>query len=230
MGFEAVPEPSSTPKISYFSLPSQEPEPPGMLTPPLRPPSSIPFFWEEAPGKPRNTTTNITTNTTTFSKPSSARCLELPPRLLSEVKSTNMPSPSTVLDGPYIARSVSHSAVFARERLASFQELGSISKRRESKEKGYFAAWGRKSTKRSTRVCEDSCAISSCPSSLGGAGDSEDITKVKITRFRRTGSLFNLSSSSRPHSHLWASIYGTFKQVVPRPWRSRKTRKDGFSF
>ncbi|KAF5188277.1 hypothetical protein FRX31_022133 [Thalictrum thalictroides] len=234
---EAVLEPSSTtPKLSFFSLPNhQVPEPPGMLTPPLQRQASIPFLWEEAPGKPRfPPSSSSSSNTTTTTNKSLARCLELPPRLiLSEFKMTEMPSPTTVLDGPYVRRSASHSTVFARERLTSFEDIGSISKR-----SGYFGSWGKKNSMRNTRVCEGSCGISPCSSSFrgttgGGGGEaaSEIDTKVKITRIKRTGSFFRLSSS-RPHRHthhILASICGTIKQVVPLPWRSRKIKKESIS-
>ncbi|KAL5710605.1 hypothetical protein ACHQM5_021147 [Ranunculus cassubicifolius] len=218
--------PSSTPpKLSLFSLPNHQllPEPPGMLTPPLQRTASIPFLWEEAPGKPLFSSSM---NTTKIS-----RCLELPPRLLSsEIKLTDIPSssPSTVLDGPYVSRSLS-----AREKFTLFQEIGSISKRRDESSNKGSGTWGIKKggSKRNTRVCEDSCDISPSSSSFGGFGnrDSVDHTKVKITRIKRTGSFFSLSQSKPHHTHIWASIYGTFKQVVPLPWRTRKTKKEGQS-
>ncbi|KAJ7959359.1 DUF688 domain-containing protein [Quillaja saponaria] len=92
---------ATPPKLSLFSLPSKPPEPPGMLTPPLQTTASIPFQWEEAPGKPRPCNTR--------SKPKSARSLELPPRLLisHQAEITKMPSPTTVLDGPYVGRTMS---------------------------------------------------------------------------------------------------------------------------
>ncbi|KAF8412103.1 hypothetical protein HHK36_000058 [Tetracentron sinense] len=225
MGSELESEPSPTPTLSLFSLPSKSPEPTGMLTPPLRTPASVPFQWEEAPGKPRACTN-------TLSRPSSARsrrCLELPPRLLlTEVKVTNMPSPTTVLDGPYVGRSVSYSS-FSRERQRSFSspergQLGAVicSKR----DRGYFGSWRKTGLKVNKEVGEGSFVFPYSGSGVGGAVDGEngdEITaKVKITRIRRSGSFLRLSHT---RSHLWASIYESFKQVVP--WRSRKTKKDG---
>ncbi|KAK9914441.1 hypothetical protein M0R45_038221 [Rubus argutus] len=70
MSSEASPEP----KLSLFSLPSQPPEPPGTLTPPLLTSVSVPFQWEEAPGKPRHCGGG------TEPKAKCARSLELPPR------------------------------------------------------------------------------------------------------------------------------------------------------
>ncbi|KAH6784078.1 hypothetical protein C2S52_009037 [Perilla frutescens var. hirtella] len=50
-----------------------------MLTPPLHPSVSIPFQWEEAPGKPR-----LSADEATKSCRGASRCLELPPRLSHE--------------------------------------------------------------------------------------------------------------------------------------------------
>ncbi|XP_010267574.1 PREDICTED: uncharacterized protein At4g00950 [Nelumbo nucifera] len=211
--FEPDIDPTPIPKLSLFSLPSHGlPEPPGMCTPPPRSAqASVPFLWEEAPGKPRPTTT-----TTGVSKASSARCLELPPRLFfTEAKITNLPSPTTVLDGPYVGRSASCTATFGRDRDGSSLfdtttdglRFGSIfHSKRETKGKGsYLSSSGRKI--------------------LNGIGENDGNNKVKITRFRRSGSLFNLSLT---RSHLWANISESFKQVVP--WRNgRKTKKNGLS-
>lgn len=95
---------STPPKLSLLSsFPSKtkySETPPGMVTPPLRTSTiSIPFQWEEAPGKPRNSNSG--------GGGGAARCLELPPRLLPEGNKVISSSPTTVLDGPYIGRSVS---------------------------------------------------------------------------------------------------------------------------
>lgn len=76
----------------------------GMLTPPLHTSASVPFRWEEEPGKPRPCTA-LTTTTNNISEGG----LELPPRLklvvpapsTNDQKMTKMSSPTTVLDGPY---------------------------------------------------------------------------------------------------------------------------------
>ncbi|CAH1430199.1 unnamed protein product [Lactuca virosa] len=58
--------------------------------------ATIPFQWEEAPGKPRCTTTSDPA-------PQGVRCLNLPPRLLMNTKeeSIQTQSPTSVLDEPY---------------------------------------------------------------------------------------------------------------------------------
>lgn len=102
--------PYSTPKLSLSKLPNKpirnnnnnNSEAP-YTTPPFHPTVTIPFQWEEAPGKPKVT------------KSKTARCLDLPPRLtllLSEDgKTTNTSSPTTVLDGPYVAVGRSFSSI-----------------------------------------------------------------------------------------------------------------------
>lgn len=63
---------SSTPRLAIFSTSWEVPEPQGTKTPPLIAPVSIPFKWEEAPGKPK--ALGIFDLTT-------SRSLHLPPRL-----------------------------------------------------------------------------------------------------------------------------------------------------
>ncbi|KAL0304422.1 UNVERIFIED_CONTAM: hypothetical protein Sradi_6310300 [Sesamum radiatum] len=86
-----------------------------MLTPPLHPSVSIPFHWEEVPGKPRATADEAEappSSAAATSKNKAARCLDLPPRLLHDdaSKSTITPSP---LDGPYVGRSLSLACTFS---------------------------------------------------------------------------------------------------------------------
>lgn len=65
-------EQSSTPRLAIFSSSWELPEPQGTKTPPLIAPVSIPFQWEEAPGKPKALESfELTTS----------RSLHLPPRL-----------------------------------------------------------------------------------------------------------------------------------------------------
>ncbi|KAF3432804.1 hypothetical protein FNV43_RR23906 [Rhamnella rubrinervis] len=200
MGSESDPtvkEPSTTLKLSLFSLPSQPPEPSGTLTPPLRTSASIPFQWEEAPGKPRHCNT--------ASEPKSARALELPPRLLSETaKVVNLPSPTTVLDGPdHVCRSMS----FTSSLRNNSESLGKRVIGRDGG--GYFGSrrWGsfRKSTKEAVlgpsfdfSSYVDGGGDQSQTSSVSTTGSGvqfggSDHTNVKITRVRRRGSLLNLS-------------------------------------
>lgn len=89
----------ATPKLSLFSIPLNRAssETPGLATPPVNIAGSVPFIWEEAPGKPRVSDED---KPPAF-KQNAVRCLELPPRLVLQA-AVNEPSPTTVLDGPYV--------------------------------------------------------------------------------------------------------------------------------
>ncbi|KAK8686522.1 hypothetical protein V6N13_125546 [Hibiscus sabdariffa] len=170
-----------TPKLSLYSFPSRGKEPPGMITPPIHVSVSIPFQWEEAPGKPRRP---YETDTSSRPKPNVARCLELPPRLLAESKVANMPSPTTVLDGPEACRFVSNSL--------SFRKGGSLRRsldnKRANNEKATFGSsrWG--SFRKAGRVVQGSFE-SSTP--VVDGGDAE----VKIARVGKKTSFLNLSQA-----------------------------------
>ncbi|CAL5204069.1 unnamed protein product [Lathyrus oleraceus] len=72
---------------------------------------SVPFKWEEAPGKPRHyhhTQTELQNTVRTT--------LELPPRLLFLEAKLDEPSPTTVLDGPYVGRAMSFSSSYRTPR------------------------------------------------------------------------------------------------------------------
>lgn len=81
------------PKLPLHTIPYHHDEQPsGMLTPPLQTTTAtVPFRWEEQPGKPRPCTDMIIA-------PQQQKCLELPPRL-TKIESKTL-SPTTVLDGP----------------------------------------------------------------------------------------------------------------------------------
>ncbi|XP_030500229.2 uncharacterized protein At4g00950 [Cannabis sativa] len=228
------------PKLSLFSLPNQLPEPSGgSASPPRRVSASVPFQWEEAPGKPRaEPSRQGGADQEEEERSLMMKSLELPPRLLGEVKFTNMTSssPTTVLYGPEVGRSLSFT--FSFRSPTGDQKL--------SRDRvGYFGSsrWGsfRKNNNNNNKVP---------PVVVGGSFDispkefyhhhhQHGITttssnntnhdyngKVKISRIRRRGSL---SSFSNAKSHLLASIYESFKQVVPWRRKQEKQRKMGSS-
>ncbi|OMO93617.1 hypothetical protein COLO4_16773 [Corchorus olitorius] len=183
---------NNTPKLSLYSFPSKAKESPvpGVTTSPIHSSVSIPFQWEEAPGKPR-------LPCPAGSDISTPRCLELPPRLLAEAKVANMPSPTTVLDGPdHASRSVSYT--FSFRKGGSFRSPDNNNNR-----KVLFGSsrWG--SFRKPGRVVQGSFDLSSISvvdgsdtnggGSGGGNGGSD--TQVKITRVRRKGSLLSVSQA-----------------------------------
>ncbi|XP_052194852.1 uncharacterized protein At4g00950-like [Diospyros lotus] len=125
MGSEGEEASSSTPKLPLFSMHCSSPEPwSGMLTP-LHTSASVPFRWEEEPGKPLSYSTALITTTTT-PNPTKNFCLELPPRLQlqdhhhgSSSRMTKTPSPTTVLDGPYLGGGIG-----IRSSSSSFRFMG----------------------------------------------------------------------------------------------------------
>ncbi|KAA8533590.1 hypothetical protein F0562_030976 [Nyssa sinensis] len=196
-------EANSTPKLSLYSLPSKPPEPPGMLTPPLNTLASVPFQWEEVPGKPRACTTMITDSPK--SKTAARRCLDLPPRLLTEAKVTSMPSPTTVLDGPYVGRSLSETLSFSLGK-GSFRshEARMGGGKRECKERWNFSSWSCGSLKENSGIFGGNFEFSNSADGgcAGGGGESND-TKVKITRIKRRSSFLSLSNA---RFNLWQAL------------------------
>lgn len=197
---------STPPKLSLTVFPSHKPiasESPWTLTPPLHPMASVPFEWEEAPGRPRPI------NISGQCKPNSARCLELPPRMLVEaqVMTSHMPSsPTTVLDGPRPARSLSHRFCFEGPIPDTSPDLGldiiensmmdqGKSKNEVKRQIGPWKKWASaNSTKWNQELNKDNYGISSWDDSVKYDRDLE----IKITRFRRRskGSLYKLSNTS----------------------------------
>ncbi|KAF8008419.1 hypothetical protein BT93_K2177 [Corymbia citriodora subsp. variegata] len=195
----------TTPRLSLFSLPRKPLEPPGMLTPPLHSKVvSVPFKWEEAPGKPRPCChAAVPKPKPPPAAAAAAGCLELPPRLLNDAARVAATPSSTAAQ---------HELSF-RKLGRSFRSPESCSKR-DIRDRVAFAStrWGFHGKERTSRIMEGSPGISFPV--LFGSGGEESIAKVKITRVSRRRSFFSLSETK---SHLWASIYGGLKQVVP--WR-----------
>lgn len=203
---------STPPKLSLYSLPSQRREPSGMATPPLRVPVSVPFSWEEAPGKPRKEPG------LRDPRPSPSRGwrrgLDLPPRMVVEEMRGNNVSSVTALDGPYVlgraatcsSFSWGENPVKSKERGVWFWRRGKGRKVRRDRnwEMSFKGLRGFISPSLS------SSSQSSADSSVGdGVGNEEEEEakhdrKVRITRFTRTKSLASVSSYAT--SHLWVCL------------------------
>lgn len=199
---EAEAEKSSIPTLPLFSIPPiQSPEPSGTLTPPLHSTASVPFRWEEEPGRPRAYPT--------ISKPTIS--LDLPPRLLlTDAKVAKLPSPTTVLEGPDTFRSFSFRIPPERRRRWSFGE-GSSSPERGS----FLGSWKRRVLNLSYLKGKregDGVSFVLSYSSVDGEGEGEGEgesssssngggTMVKLTRVARSERL-----SSQARSHFWVSI------------------------
>ncbi|XP_075494220.1 uncharacterized protein At4g00950-like [Primulina tabacum] len=194
--------PNCTPKLSLSKLPTKPREPIQMLTPPLHQSLSIPFQWEVAPGKARAAKATATPPYTAIARgPSSknvvARRLDLPPRLLNDdSEMTIMSSPVTVLDGPYVGRSLSLACTF------SFRK-GVVAAGEEGAKRGGARNFGSGRWGSFEEVGEFS---------LSDAFKNEK----RIKRFKRR-SFFNLSGMN---SNILADICSSFKHAVP--WRRKR--------
>ncbi|KAL1541231.1 hypothetical protein AAHA92_25480 [Salvia divinorum] len=182
--------------------------PSGTATPPLHALASVPFKWEEQPGKPRPCTDIIL-------RPEPARCLELPP-----CRITKMPSPTTVLDGPdHLGRPKFSSFRLFREKQISFdsssgggspQSYVTVGKKSSGRLK-LSRLLGRSLRVRRGGKEADEDSLGFSPSFAGF----ETVEGVKIASFSR--------SAPTP---LWATMYEGLKQAIT--WkRTRKSKKEG---
>ncbi|KAL4586164.1 hypothetical protein LXL04_010796 [Taraxacum kok-saghyz] len=250
MGSDVESDPISIPKLQLFSMAVPRlPEPSGMLTPPLQTSASVPFRWEEQPGKPRPCTDLIlasTHHTTTVN-----RCLELPPRLTMVESNviTKTPSPTTVLDGPGDTASVggkslfpSSSFRFAKERRRKGQRQRSFDSNcsggwspnddssggghqlllpgnKEEPQKVGRGLFGSFRLRGSHKPKDGKDSSVISPSSMSSM-DSGFFEK-KAKRMRR-----NSSVSKVTRSHFWTAIYEGFRQVVP--WKKKSKKETTF--
>lgn len=205
---------TTPPKLSLYSVPGQRMKPLGTATPPPRVLVSVPFMWEEAPGKPRKQPTPGGHGM----MPGGARSLDLPPRMVAamvEAKSNKTLSPTTALDGPeHATRPVPLGSCYS----FSFGE-GRTDVTVGGKKKGVVWFWGRKSGRKMMRdgtwemsvegleEKDVTCSsMSSSPSRKKHGGEHEEDGnveegRIRITRMRRNRSLANVSTS-----HIWVSL------------------------
>ncbi|KAK4418499.1 hypothetical protein Salat_2262700 [Sesamum alatum] len=202
----------------------QRPSDSGISTPPLQTPASVPFKWEEEPGKPRLFSTTpqpqVPSNTNTNTK-----CLELPPacsRMLFidniDGPPTKTPSPTSVLDGPYkvVGRPKFSSFRFFREGhkdsvdvlFGSNKGSGTGGKQ---KARGRFFGKLRSGGK---KVVDVEVFSSSEERILGGVG----------RKMARHGSFSGVvdphATNNKSSSRIWGTIYQGLKQVVQ--WKSSR--------
>ncbi|KAG5251684.1 DUF688 domain-containing protein [Salix suchowensis] len=216
----------------------QSPERSGTLTPPLHTSASVPFRWEEEPGKPRECTALIP-RPINFPQ----KCLELPPRLLVDTNIPKLPSPTTVLECPYMGKSSrfqssSFRIIRSRECYGSFRsscpdrgQFGTpVPSKNRVKEKGGFLGswrWGRRGSKGKREsgggsyVFPSSVDREPADHCIDEEEEEEMISGSENVKMTRSGSL-SAVSNARPQ--FWANIYEGLKQVVP--WRSKELKKN----
>jgi len=168
---------SLPPTLTRPCFSSEAPTPPPRTTA-----ISIPFKWEEAPGKPRSCHTRQEPKEREGNNV--VRALELPPRLLSLESTSNIyaPSPTTVLEGPYVGRAVSFTTSYRDNNNKDSVNFGS-------------SRWG--GLKKNNRIGREGSFDFSNWSVDGG-------DKVKITRVKRRGSF------SHGTSHFWVCLFSYF--------------------
>ncbi|CAI9092586.1 OLC1v1027870C1 [Oldenlandia corymbosa var. corymbosa] len=240
---------SSTPKLSLSKLPNKhkfrETMVNFMATPPRKISVSIPFQWEEAPGKPRSSSINSNTITTSTNTTTTARRLHLPPRLVvvnnnlnncdfsstyssSKLSAENYYSPTTVLDGP--DQEKEYSALSLEEEF--IREVKYHHHYGDHQERSFkCSSWGLKSLKeegkwppfpadRSFMDFPSSASAVGFPHSKSHSTRSCSSYKL-LPRFKRRSSFASLSNAS---SNFLAGVYGNLKQAVVQ-WRRRQDQK-----
>ncbi|KAL6575619.1 hypothetical protein OROHE_000996 [Orobanche hederae] len=204
--------------------------PSGISTPPLQPAASVPFKWEQEPGKPRPGTQATT-------PPEPAKCLDPPPCRMQfaaagtdpATRITETPSPSSILEGPYDYNNVgrprfsssrflirdgqdsSGSYSIADTEIPTPREGALLGGGRKSKGKGLFGKFkggNGGSFEFSSRSCDSSSDESRRRRTENSGG------KKKL---RRRASFSG--DSHAKSSHIWATIYEGFKHVVH--WKSK---------
>ncbi|KAL4312558.1 hypothetical protein GQ457_01G054970 [Hibiscus cannabinus] len=232
MGSEAEKEEwSYTPKLPLFSSPAahmQSPERSGTLSPPLHASASVPFRWEEEPGKPKPCAI-LTIFSNSNPNDLAQKCLDLPPRLLHDATNTptlegaRFQSPSSFRMG-----SECYGSFRGGSRSPERVHLGTVvpSKRGTYKAKGLLGSWRRRlfKARREVGVTGNSYVFPSTGECSTEEESNSTTTSVcvNITRIERVGSFRSLLHSK---SNFWTTIYEGFKLSVP--W-SKTGKKDEF--
>ncbi|GER36621.1 hypothetical protein STAS_12961 [Striga asiatica] len=188
--FSSLNPPMIRHRLSSASIYSPE-HPSGISTPPLQMSASVPFKWEQEPGKPLP-------GAGTVAGPKSARFLDPPPCRIQPTMdgAAKTPSPSSILDGPYnVGRPKFSSSRFSRD----------------GPEPSDLVA-GRKSTGRrilgkvrgGQREVLDggSLGFSSSSNSSFESGEEGNVSKRMERKLRRHNS-FSSASHGKSSSHVW---------------------------
>jgi Protein of unknown function (DUF688) len=166
-------------------------DPPGSATPPPQRPCSVPFLWEEIPGKPKEhvslfkTFSDIPTDGTGSL---SVRRLELPPRLVAKMQAmqqdADLNSSMMVLDGPGLAKPGATRVHVACHSFSYYREAKKKAKRQRE---AWF--WPRKKNAHSKKLGEE--------------------LKITIPTLSRNRSLSGVSAPHRS-SHFWVCFQSYF--------------------
>ncbi|XP_022980847.1 uncharacterized protein At4g00950 [Cucurbita maxima] len=207
---------SEVPKLPLLAVAAMEsPDRSGMLTPPIHTSVSVPFRWEEEPGKPR-----FCFRTPNSSSATQTKCLELPPRLLLlDPKISKLPPPIPA-----------HKGIFQlpKQSCGSFRydksQLGAMVLRKRGVliEKEWFCWLGKLSFGRKGEV--GSACGSVFPSSLekeneDGVVAERSSSGMKVAETQKEGSFSSCLVKAK--TEFWGSIGEGLKQINV-PWKSKK--------
>ncbi|XP_004133807.2 uncharacterized protein At4g00950 isoform X2 [Cucumis sativus] len=198
------------PKLPLLAITAMEsPDRSGMLTPPMYSSVSVPFRWEEEPGKPRFcfNSLNIPTQTQT-----QTYSLELPPRLLlMDPKISKLSPPIPSQKGFF---------QFHKHCCSSFRfdktQLGAMVLRKRGVliEKEWFCWLGKLSFRSKGEVGSDYGAV--FPSSLDKEKSS---SRMKVAVNQKGGSFSSCFVQAK--TEFWGNIGEGFKQINI-PWKSKR--------
>ncbi|XP_038875382.1 uncharacterized protein At4g00950-like [Benincasa hispida] len=196
---EQNPSVSILPLLSIPHLPIMDsPERSGTLTPPIYAAVSIPFRWEEEPGKPR-----FSSATVASASAAASPSLELPPRLLLIDKVPRSECCSSF-------RMMGSSSFSPDEKSSLFMKKG-----------GWFGSWRKRGL--NLRGKREQIGIGGLVFPSMELEESLS-SKVEASRLRRNGSFSSLMSTHiRPH--FWESVCEGLKHMVPS-WRSKRLKRE----
>lgn len=225
---------SSIPRLPLFSAPpakqmKSSPERSGTVTPPLQTSGSVPFRWEQEPGKPK-----LCNALVTYINPAD-KSLELPPRLLV------VPSPNLLQQGPCVTSNRFRSPSFRIEdNTKCYGSSGAkniLSWRKNVKrDSGGSHVFPSSTGIAETRVTHNNNKMIRSGSSSSHPHHDKSRVWVKLQLFLH--SMFQLSWNCICNCyiiiitmHLQRTVREGMKQVVTLQWRNKKLnkKKDGSS-
>ncbi|KAL4574750.1 hypothetical protein LXL04_021586 [Taraxacum kok-saghyz] len=198
---------STPPSLLLFSQRFNSPESGGGFTPPpCGGGATVPFQWEVAPGKPRHTTV------ATASDPPSrgGRSLDLPPRMF-------VPSPTSVLDGPYSLCSPKKVQSKWKKKMMMMMPLRKMIMSKDMSSSFKFRSWSWDSfTDISSRGGSGDSSSSSYDDDFSNTMDSN--SKIKKVSMRHSLMFFNKTTSSilSTGENVVITVMGSYQYSPPQ--------------
>lgn len=200
MGSNGEEKPSFTPKIRQLPA-TDSPKHSGTETPPLQTPASVPFQWEEEPGKPRPCTALIILP----SSNAEPKCLDLPPRLFMEPYT----KVTKTTDEPYLERPKFSSFRYLSANPEKGELNDMVLSKKWQKGKGFLDSLGLRTPTWKNEVDGGTSVFSSFSSCDSDESANTEVKTVKLGRKESFSSL----PQTRSHSSLWVSCF-LFHSVI----------------